>query len=107
MNKDRETAKKYLQQALEGDLMAMNNMGVCYAQGIGVVEKDGSRTAFWYEMAGQQGDAQAQFSTGWFYMTGTGVKQDKRIGLKWIHKATAQGFEYAKKWCKDNGYSIY
>lgn len=27
MNKDRETAKKYLQQALEGDLMAMNNMG--------------------------------------------------------------------------------
>lgn len=23
MNKDRETAKKYLQQALEGDLMAM------------------------------------------------------------------------------------
>lgn len=40
MNKDRETAKKYLQQALDGDLMAMNNMGVCYAQGIGV-EKDG------------------------------------------------------------------
>ena len=38
---------KYRQQALEGDLMAMNNMGVCYAQGIGV---------FAYEMAGQQGD---------------------------------------------------
>lgn len=38
MKKDRETASKYRQQALEGDLMAMNNMGVCYAQGIGVVE---------------------------------------------------------------------
>ena len=62
------------------------------------VEKDDGWAAFWYEMAGQQGDAQAQFSTGWFYMTGTGVKQDKRMGLKWIHKATAQGFEYAKKW---------
>ena len=47
MKKERETASKYRQQALEGDLMAMNNMGVCYAQGIGV---------FWYEMAGQQGD---------------------------------------------------
>ena len=44
MKKERETANKYRQQALEGDLMAMNNMGVCYAQGIGV---------FWYEMAGQ------------------------------------------------------
>ena len=61
MNKDRETVKKYLQQALEGDLMAMNNMGVCYAQGIGVVE----------------------------------------------NHVTAQGLEYAKQWCKDNGYSIY
>ena len=47
MKKERETANKYRQQALEGDLMAMNNMGVCYAQGIGV---------FGYEMAGQQGD---------------------------------------------------
>ena len=38
MKKERETANKYRQQALEGDLMAMNNMGVCYAQGIGVVK---------------------------------------------------------------------
>lgn len=42
MKKERETANKYRQQALEGDLMAMNNMGVCYAQGIGVVDKQGS-----------------------------------------------------------------
>lgn len=28
MKKERETANKYRQQALEGDLMAMNNMGV-------------------------------------------------------------------------------
>ncbi len=33
MKKERETANKYRQQALEGDLMAMNNMGVCYVQG--------------------------------------------------------------------------
>ena len=47
MKKKRETTNKYRQQALEGDLMAMNNMDVCYVQGIGV---------FGYEMAGQQGD---------------------------------------------------
>lgn len=59
MKKDRETASKYRQQALEGDLKAMNNMGMCYAQGIGVVE----------------------------------------------NHATAQGFEYAKQWCRDKGYA--
>ena len=30
-----------------------------------------------------------------------------RASVWWIHKATAQGFDYAKQWCKDNGYSIY
>ena len=37
----------------------------------------------------------------------TGANKDKRMGQKWIHRATAQGFEYAKQWCKDNGYCIY
>ena len=59
MKKERETANKYRQQALEGDLMAMNNMGVCYAQGIGVVENHD--TAFeWYMKAAQRGHLQSQ-----------------------------------------------
>lgn len=37
----------------------------------------------------------------------TGANKDKRMGLKLIHRATAQGFEYAKQWCRYNGYSIY
>ena len=37
------------------------------------------------------GDAQAQFATGWFLMTGTGVPKDERKGLKWIHKSAFQG----------------
>ena len=48
MKKDRETVSKYRQQALEGDLMAMNNMGVCYAQGIGVVENHATTQGFEY-----------------------------------------------------------
>ena len=50
MKKERETANKYRQQTLEGDLMAMNNMGVCYAQGIGVVE-DHVMAFQWYMKA--------------------------------------------------------
>lgn len=55
MKKERETANKYRQQALEGDLMAMNNMGVCYAQGIGVVE-DHVMAFQWYMKAAELGD---------------------------------------------------
>lgn len=54
MKKERETANKYRQQALEGDLMAMNNMGVCYAQGIGVVE-DHVMAFQWYMKAAELG----------------------------------------------------
>jgi hypothetical protein len=28
-----------------------------------------------------------------FLMTGTGVPQEERKGLKWIHKATFQGYQ--------------
>ena len=53
------------------------------------------------------GDAQAQFATGWFLMTGTGVPKDERKGLKWIHKATFQGYQPAIDYCKEHGYKWY
>jgi len=60
-----------------------------------------------YELAANGGDAQAQFATGWFLMTGTGVPQDERKGLKWIHKATFQGYQPAIDYCKEHGYKWY
>ena len=42
-----------------------------------------------------------------FLMTGTGVPQDERKGLKWIHKATFQGYQPAIDYCKENGYKWY
>ena len=61
MKKERETANKYRQQALEGDLMAMNNMGVCYAQGIGVV-KNHVMAFQWYMKAAELGDTYACYN---------------------------------------------
>jgi len=40
-------------------------------------------------------------------MTGTGVPKDERKGLKWIHKATFQGFQPAIDYCKEHGYKWY
>ena len=52
-------------------------------------------------------DLKAQFATGWFLMTGTGVPKDERKGLKWIHKATFQGYQPAIDYCKEHGYKWY
>ena len=60
-----------------------------------------------YELAANGGDAQAQFATGWFLMTGTGVPVDEKKGLKWIHKATFQGYQPAIDYCKEHGYKWY
>ena len=60
-----------------------------------------------YELAANGGDAQAQFATGWFLMTGTGVPQDERKGLKWIHKSTFQGYQPAIDYCKEHNLKWY
>ena len=127
MPKERNKADSYREKAYEGDTKAMNNLGVCYERGTGVkvslelafewymkaaeqgdgVEKNLEECVFWYELAANGGDAQAQFATGWFLMTGTGVPKDERKGLKWIHKATFQGFQPAIDYCKEHGYKWY
>ena len=56
-------------------------------------EKNLEECAFRYELVASGGDAQAQFATGWFLMTGTGVPVDEKKGMKWIHKATFQGYQ--------------
>ena len=90
MKKDRETASKYRQQALEEDLMAMNNMGVCYAQGIGVVENHA--TAFeWYMKAATLGDIYACYNVAECYYLGDGVEQDYEKALHWYLIAAEKG----------------
>ena len=95
MPKERNKADGYREKAYEGDTKAMNNLGVCYERGTGV--KVNLEMAFeWYMKA-----------AGWFLMTGTGVPKDERKGLKWIHKATFQGYQPAIDYCKEHGYKWY
>ena len=133
MSKERNKADDYREKAYAGDTKAMNNLGVYYERGTGVkvnlemafdwflsqkncgaaywngngVEKNLEECVFWYELAANGGDALAQFATGWFLMTGTGVPKDERKGLKWIHKSTFQGYQPAIDYCKEHGYKWY
>lgn len=95
-----------MEAAWQGHVQSMKNLGADYWNGDGLPH-DETEAAFWYELAANAGDPFSQFCTGWLYINGRGVKQDKRLGLKWIHKATAQGYEQAINFCKENGYSIY
>ena len=99
MPKERNKADDYREKAHQGDTKAMNNLGVCYERGTGVKVS--------LELAANGGDAQAQFATGWFQMTGNGAPMDEKKGLKWIHKATFQGYQPAIDYCKEHNIKWY
>ena len=69
MPKERNKADGYREKAYEGDTKAMNNRTWHWRKGQSRngdgIEKDLSECAFWYELAANGGDAQAQFATGW------------------------------------------
>ena len=54
-----------------------------------------------------EGDTKAMNNLGVCYERGTGVPQDEKKGLKWIHKATFQGYQPAIDYCKEYGYKWY
>ena len=90
-------------KAYGGDTKAIHIILAPLAYAASPINGDAQR----YELAANGGDAQAQFATGWFLMTGTGVPKDEKKGLKWIHKATFQGFQPAIDYCKEHGYKWY
>ena len=51
----------------------------------------------YFTKAAELGDAFAQYSIGFFYYDGQGVKQDRDKARYWLEKAAAQGHEHAKK----------
>ena len=60
-----------------------------------------------YREKAYDGDTKAMNNLGVCYERGTGVPKDERKGLKWIHKATFQGYQPAIDYCKEHGYKWY
>ena len=60
-----------------------------------------------YREKAYDGDTKAMNNLGVCYERGTGVPKDERKGLKWIHKATFQGFQPAIDYCKEHRYKWY
>ena len=45
----------------------------------------------WYQLAADQGHADAQYSLGVSYETGKGVAEDNAEAVKWYQRAAEQG----------------
>jgi len=90
MQKDRMKAAAYRKAALEGDLMAMNNLGTCYHRGEGVQE-DHAMAFQWYMQAAERGDVYACFNVAECYWHGDGVEQSYEQAAAWYAKAAEQG----------------
>ena len=58
--------------------------------------KDYAKALKYYQYAAEKNDSQAQFSLGYMYNNGKGVKQDHSEANKWYQKAAEQGNVFAQ-----------
>ena len=95
-NKDPAKAFEWYQKAAVQDYPpAENNLGVCYAKGVGV-ERNLTEAVRWYRQGAEAGWAQAQSNLGRAYETGEGLDRDYGQALVWYHKAADQGLAAAQ-----------
>ena len=77
-------------RAEQGEAEAQYDLGVMYANGLGVPEDD-AEAVRWLRLAAGQGYAAAQFTLGLWYDHGLGVPQDDIEAVRWYRLAADQG----------------
>lgn len=77
--------------AAKGDLPAQYNLGVTFADGVGV-QQDLHEAAKWWTLAAEQGHAQAQYNLGHCYAEGELGQPDAKEAIKWLGRAAENGF---------------
>jgi len=60
------------------------------------VTRDLAASTGWYLKAAQQGVPQAQFNVGIKFLKGEGIGRDEAEGIRWLHRAAAQGYGPAR-----------
>ena len=77
-------------RADQGNATAQYDLGVMYANGLGVPEDD-AKAVRWLRLAAGQGYGAAQFTLGLWYDHGLGVPQDDIEAVRWYRLAADQG----------------
>ncbi|KAJ3113299.1 hypothetical protein HDU96_003568 [Phlyctochytrium bullatum] len=91
ISKDHVTAFGLFKRAAElGDDQAMNNVGFCYENGMGV-EPDSSKAFEWYARSAELGNAVAENNVAICYEKGVGVDANLELAVKYYQRAVAHG----------------
>jgi len=80
----------YRKAADQGNLKAMNNLGILFLEGQGT-KKDPTEAYRWFSKASDLGDPRSSYLRGLLLCEGRGVKTDPSEGLKWVEKASSMG----------------
>ena len=106
-NKDYATAFREWKAAAEaGQAEAQFDLGLLYAQGLGVT-RDMSEAGRWYRKAAEQGNAEAEFALGQMYSRGWGVPRDEADALRWLQMANSPDTEGPPtEWAVVEGYGV-
>lgn len=81
--------------ALRGNVKAMHDLAIAYAEGQGTA-RDPARAAAWFNRAAGQGYVDSQFDLAVLYERGDGVRQNPQTALKWYLIAAGAGDAQAK-----------
>lgn len=81
--------------AERGDPKAQFNLGLLYANGMGVA-RDLQTARRWFEAAAENGSAQAQYNLALMLQTGNGVERDFAVARRWYESAARQGLAAAQ-----------
>lgn len=76
--------------ATSGDLLAMDDLGTFYADGL-AGPPDFARALAWYQLAADAGYAPADVDLGIMYLAGTGVARDPARGFDFLKTAEKHG----------------
>ena len=89
-NKDYEKAYKEWKAAADaGQAEAQFDLGVLYAQGLGVRKRSDLEAAFLKWRSADQGNAEAEFALGQMYSRGWGVPRDAADAMRWLQMANS------------------
>lgn len=82
--------------AERGNAAAQFNLGLMYAERLGVVQSD-AEAVRWWRLSAKQGFPSAQTSLAWMYANGWGVAQDYTSAYMWSSIAASNGYEDAAR----------
>ncbi len=80
--------------AAQDNLEALNELGRCYKDGLGV-EQNSKESEKYYKRAADLGFAPAQYNLGVMYSMGDGTEQNYEEAVRYYRLAADQGFMYA------------